>query len=403
MNPLKRNNPLHLRFPHHEALSALLFYMSFWGFTTVSLYCDTTLRYDYKDIYHLLIRIGWLCVYLAVINVLFLSDYKIWHLLLFLCMGILLYISYKNSSYRWFFQSFLILLSAKHVKWNHLMKGCCAYYALLLLSIWLCCQTGLIYQMDFFRGNHLRTSIGFIQPNLFGAYLMVLALVWVAARYEALRIWDYLIILGIAIYVWIGPNSRTASVILLLLLLAIPIMKRFGNRMISNRFFQAIFLLIYPACFFISYIGAYYYDSERTIFVLLDKLLTGRISLAHAFTTNYSITWMGQKLHLVSSSQSALTGQPSSILDNAYMRLYINVGIVTTAIALIMLISIMWYAIRQNNQALILGLSLFAIYGLAEFRITKITANVFLIAFVYLFTPKEDGSIPKTAPLNRTA
>ena len=44
---------------------------------------------------------------------------------------------------------------------------------------------------------------------------------------------------------------------------------------------------------------------------------------------------------------------------------------------------------RSSYQALLINLTLFALYGLAEFRITKITANVFLIAFAFLFQ-KED-------------
>ena len=384
-----KENPLRIKIPHGPWVSRILFFLSFWLFTGAALYADTTLRYDHKDIYRLLVKISWWCVLLAVANLIFLSDYTIRQLLLFILISFLLYISYKNSGYRWFLQSFIILLSAKHVRWRQLVTDSTVYYALLLLSIFLCYCVGLTHGMGFTRGDRIRVDIGFIQPNLFGAYIMVLAMLWVSARYERLKFWDYGIVAAAAAAAWFLPHSRTSSMILVLLLIALFVMKKWGDRLLSLPAIRILFLLVYPACFFVSLISSYLYAENKTLLVLVNKLLTGRIALAHSFIEFYPVTLMGQKIKLVSSSKSILTGQPSAILDNAYMRLYIHIGVITTVIALAMLVSVVYYALKKNNQALLINLTLFALYGLAEFRITKITANVFLIAFAFLFQ-KED-------------
>ena len=117
MNILKIRNPVQLKFiPHYQTISAILFYITFFVYTTVSLYGDTTLRYDNKPVYRLLIRIGWYCVYLAMFNAIFLADYSIGQWIMLIGIGITLYISAKHASYRWFYQSYILMLSACNVR-----------------------------------------------------------------------------------------------------------------------------------------------------------------------------------------------------------------------------------------------------------------------------------------------
>lgn len=384
MHFLNESNPIQFKTAHNQEISSILFYICFWGYVCCTTYYGTNLLHTNKKISHLLLQLSWLCVYTAVANILFFSDYSLKQLLFIFSILAIFYMGFSVSRSRHLFQGFVLVFSAKRINWHRFAIVNTCFYPILLLSIFICNRMGLIINLNLTRNNSVRTDIGFSHPNVFGAYLMVICMSWMIIRYEKLKIYDYLIFIAITVYIWLGPNSRSSSLTLVLMMLALPLFKKWGH-LFKKKIIQIFLSLCYPLGFLLSYICSLFYSSENNLLTLIDKILSGRISLANVFLLNYSPTLFGQKLKLVSSAQISLKGGTSAILDNAYIRMYLETGIIPTIIFICIMVTAIYYLIDKGHYNLVLCLCLFSVYGLFEYRINKISVNFLLLAVVLLF------------------
>ncbi len=384
MNVLNKCNPLQFKTAHGQKISSALFYLSFWGYVFCTTYYGTNLLHTDKKMARLLLQISWLCVYCAVANILFFSDYSLKQLLYIAAVLGIFYISFSVSRSRHLLQGFILVFSAKRINWHRFIISNTCFYPFLLLSIFICNRIGLISSLNFPRGNLIRTDMGFSHPNVLGAYLMIICMSWMIVRYEKLIIYDYFVFAAIIAYIWIGPNSRSSALTLTLMVLALPFFKK-QSHLFRQKIIHTFISLSYLLGFFASYICALLYNAENSLLTFIDRMLSGRISLANIFLQNYPSTLFGQKLKLVSSAQSSINGSPSAILDNAYIRMYLETGIIPTMVFLCIMTATIYYLISKEQYSLVLCLCLFAVYSLFEYRISKISVNFLLLTVVLPF------------------
>lgn len=392
---MKRVNPFLIKSKYSYIISQILFYVSFWGYLSAILIGTTTIRYEYKDIYELLLRITWLCVVVSIINIILFTDYKIDQLLLYTIIAVLLYISYGNCGERMFLQSFLIVLSARKTNWKNLIKNTLVFYICILCLLFLMYFLGITYDMNMHRGEELRYTYGIIHPNTLGHHIMVLAFIWVAVRYKVLKWFDYFFVGLMAVFTWSGPHSRTSFIMIVGLLILMFLMQLWNEKIMDNIVFKLLCILCYPVCLAFSLLTCYFYNEANSTFVAMDQLLSNRVRLGHQYLQDYYHTWFGQKIVMIGSQKAAKTGKGYIYLDSAYMRLYVSIGIIGMVIAILILMAIVCYCLRQRNWGALIGLLLFAVYGISETSITYLYRNVFLILFAYIDFPDIKKSIQK--------
>lgn len=384
MHFLCGTNPLLLKIPNRERISAIIFHICFGMYLLCNMYHTTTLEYTNKDLDRLLIKICWFCVYLSIANILFLCDYSIKQLLCQIIILGVFFTSYHISRYYFLFQGIAIAFSARHVNWRRLaVVNVCIYFS-LLLSVIICNRLGVFPSLNFTRDDIIRTDMGFSHPNVYGAYLMEICLAWMIMRFDKLKYYDYIFFVLVAVYAWIGPNSRTSAMMIMAMMILLPVFK-YGRRWIGHRIGKIALSLCYPAGFIFSLISVNLYSGENKVFLAVDELLSGRIALANAFMKDYSPTLLGQRMKLVSSAKSLAKGIPAAILDNAYIHLYLRLGILTALLFMGIMALTVYRVICKKYYNYLLALLLFSVYGLSENRIDRIFFNFALLTAVFLF------------------
>ena len=391
-----RPYPCLLKNINSQEISSVLFYVCLWTYTFCLAYRDTTLLRSDKKTASILLNVSILCVYVSIANIIFFSDYTIKQLFLIAAILGVFYISFHTSHSHLLFRGFAIVFSAKRVNWEKFFLRNVCFYLFLLASVFLCYRFGLLTGFAFTRSGSTRTDIGFSHPNVYGAYLMVLCIAWMVLRYDKLKIYDYLLFSIVAVYNWIGPNSRASTLIIVIMILVLPAYK-YLSKWIDCKGIRIFFSLSYPMAFIFSLICSVFYDENNHIFYLINSAFSGRIDFAHSFVNKYSPTLFGQKLQLVSSAQSMINGKTPAILDNAYIRIFLESGILST-ILFLGIITLASYKLICNHQFnLLLGLCLFSIYGIIEYRISKLYYNFLLLTIVFLFqAPASDNQYSKT-------
>lgn len=371
-------------YTNFRRISNILFYISFYGYLIVYVLDMTTIHYDYPELYTLFVHISWGCVILSLINVLLFTDYNLIQKLIYIAITALLYMSYKNSNLNAFLQSWIIVLSARMTKWDKVAKYTLILNGVMIIVAFVLYQLGITHELQFNRADEMRICLGFRHPNFLGTHIMSEALLWIAVRFKKLNMIDYIIVGVMAIFIWIVPNSRTAAYIIILSMIMTMIMKLFGNQLVKKKVFQVLCLLVYPILFLFTFMISYFYDSNSAFFLELDSVLSNRLYLAHWYLQKYLHTWTGQKIVSVGTIKSMKTGKPYCMLDSAFMRLYISLGIIAMIIAFVMLIGIVWYSLKIDNRGILIGILSFAVFAIVQPQLLYLYRNFFLIAFAYI-------------------
>jgi hypothetical protein len=385
MSFLDSKNPLRLRFAWAQHVSVFLFYVSFFLYVTASMVRDTTIKYSHVEIYNFLLHFYWIPVILAVVNILLLTDYSVEQLVIYAVFAAVFWVSYKNYGNYRLFHSFVILLSAKYVEWRPFVKRTFLLYGFLMLAVFFAYGFGVLYGLDIYlRGDTVRWTLGYVHPNLVGGYMMVLAMLWVAVRYATFNVFDALVVVLLAVLTWIGPDSRTSSLMMGLLLLLVIVSKLCGKWILRNPFTRFCLIYMYPLCFLFIFGCSYLYRDNSPLFVRLDSAMSGRVRFGHLFLEKYYHTWFGQKIKQINNRTALLTGKQTMYLDSSYMRLYVGVGIVGCLITLWIFTRIMRYAVENARWDILAGAAVMAVYGISELYITYLHWNFFLILFAGL-------------------
>lgn len=385
MNILRMKNPIRLSVPWGKSVSNILFYMSFFLYVGTSLLRDTTIQYDYKEVYRFLKYFYWAAVIVAAVNIILLADYTIGQMILYTVIAVVFWISYKNNGNYRLFQGFVIALSGRNVEWKKLTANSALFYGISMVIVYFLFCFGITHNMDiYYRGDEIRWTMGFTHPNLLGGYMLVFALVWVAARYESFNLGDGILLALCAGFAWAIPHSRGSSMMIAFLLILTLCAKLIGRKALKITFVRVCLMYTYPACFTFGLFSSFFYKRNSSAWNKLDVLTSGRISAGYAFLKKYPRSVWGQKIEQISNYETATNGEVGLYLNSAYMRLYISVGIVGCLIVLWLFVRIMQYAILNEQYGMICGLVVLAVYGISELYLTYIHWNIFMIVIAYL-------------------
>ncbi len=389
MEWLRQESPFCIKTDSAVRLSKGLFYLTFILYLIFTTAVDTSLRFENSS-YLVIMRYGmWICFFVALLNVIFLCRYSFGQLLFILAFVLFYLLVWHQSggSEYTFLQGMMIVLSCYHIAWGKLLNFTFILYIPLILVPALLQGIGILPLLEIFRGDQQRYSLGFSHPNALGSYCLCFIILWLLIRYEKLRWWDYIAWLAMAVFVWVVPNSRTSTFLILALIVLTMISKHWGFKLLKGKVVNVLcssaFIIMAALSFFASCI----YDSNNSIIVQIDHtLFTNRISWAHSFLQEYPITLFGQKLHLVGTVRAAMTGTQSAVLDNFYVHQLLSTGIISFFLIIALLTYLAYSATRKRDFAALIGLIVVAVYLVYENNGTELNYNFMLFYVVYQFT-----------------
>lgn len=144
-----------------------------------------------------------------------------------------------------------------------------------------------IFRQENGIGSIVRYTFFFSHPNMAAAVAMMMCGAYMYLNYERLGFRAYAAILGIAVLVLLFTNSKTSTVLIMLLVALYAVQKQWGvlGRGGLRRFIAILPVILFCSVYLIA--GPLYSDS-------LGRLLTGRVSLWHYCLENQGLTLFGQ-------------------------------------------------------------------------------------------------------------
>lgn len=259
----------------------------------------------------------------------------------------------------------------------------CCQSAVLAMAVFSC-KVGLIPDFVRFSGGRDRFFLGFswvtTAPILF--LFMILEIVYL--RRGRMR-WTDLLLAPVAVWLYWQTRTRMALLYSLLALAfffvwsRLPALPALSERW--RKWLKYLLVVLPWACALLSLVSALLYNGQG-LWNTADKLLSYRLSLAHEGLQNYGITLLGQPIRWIGNSLSETLTGIYNYVDNSYLQILLNNGVVFLVLILSAYSMILWTAVENKNQTLIFIVMLILAFSLTEPRLVNLFYNPFLLLVV---------------------
>lgn len=283
--------------------------------------------------------------------------------IILITIGILTYI---YSKYTAILTLFFVLISMKNIEVKKIVKLIFLVNFFLLAIHILLYSIFMIFDIAnlklFVRINIdkvvTRYSFFFIHPNVFAMYIFWSLAMFYYLYYEKISKLTYIVTIGIAMFVYFFPNSRTCAIEIILLLTTTIISKR----KFEYKWLKYTFVIVVVFCTISIFI------IDNPIIMKIDDMLNTRISIGNIIYKNYGINIFGVDIR-AGTPVTFINGRYISsltIIDSVYYSVLLNYGLVSYIIFIYLLdktIDITKNEIDNRNKVM---LFVYIIYAISE-------------------------------------
>ena len=288
----------------------------------------------------------------------------------------------------------LMLIGSLSINFDKLIFKDLIFKLILFIYIYHAQVIGNVGILYFYRDGVIRNALGFNQPNALGFFLLSFFMEFVYLNRKNLKIVNILVSFFPIIYFMINAGCRGAIISIFIFMIFVLIMF-FENKSVKDKKNKAkgvtfnwlipIFVILTLISFYITY----KYMNGNNLAIILDNLFSERIYLQSLFLNLYKVTIFGNEIVYFDT------------LDNVYMRVLLNFGIIVWGLYLFIYHSIVKSALEKKDIVMLIIVFVFMIYGLMEWYIIRPGLNIFLIYFSsYLYNARNKKEIENEKPIN---
>lgn len=305
------------------------------------------------------------------------------------------FVSWRVSNNNNLFIMVLFIFAMKQIDFNKLVRYDLKLKIFFMISVVIlyvmgCTDTFYMYRDD----GTIRSSMGFSHPNVFGAYVFSIYCEYIYIyRNKNKTIINLLVTVTAFLLVNYFCDSRGSSYSILILFILVTYKKIDLFGIMNKKIVKAIFIgLVFLGTIF-SYMIASNYNKNDSFKYSVNRMLSGRISSAKYFIENYDIKMFGNEIKTVSTRQAMETGKSAILLDNSYIKLLVQFGILSYLIFTINFSKAVNRAFKENDYILAIIFAVYAIRGLTDNILFYLYGNIFLLYFASNIYIQRKGEI----------
>ena len=341
------------------------------------------------DFLNTIINVVQIPLYVGLIYIIVGKSYFLKELGIFLVVGVLLLIGYIVSGQAAYFRGFLLVIAVKDIPYRKILNICRKALMIVLgLGFFLC----LIGVSDAGIQRRGASGFGFGHPNITAQLIMMILLLWASEKAEKLRLSHYLFIelTGVLTYVFTG--SKTSTIVICLIPLAIRFSSKLMSRVWYGKFPKLLMTYSQLLIMLFTYFSAKFLETSN-ILKKLDLVFTNRLFLNYYVLNKFGIKLFGQKVTLSDNSGTIYNNihdwyNWSVTCDCSYMATLLVMGLIPTIIVLFGYILLMKKAIKRHNYIVMSIALLLAIYSFCESQMLEIYSS-----FVYFYLVADDRTL----------
>lgn len=275
----------------------------------------------------------------------------------------------------------LFVIAAKNEKLEDVIRIIYKVSLVMIPAIILLSLSGIVENYTGYRGALLRQSLGFNHPNTLGRRIYVLVACRFYLHFNKLNWRDYLLAAAMAVFCYTVPNSITATLSIILLIL-LMLAYKVARRVKAEQVF--LYTLIFFALIFnVASIALGSMDLSRyPVLAAFDIGMHGRFSTGYEAMKVFGIKWFGQEIHTIKEIERLGLSSIQGVhwLDNSYQNLLYRYGVIVYIGFSFFFLYNMVLQMRKKNASLVIFLFMIALYGISETELYNLSTNVFLLS-----------------------
>ena len=223
------------------------------------------------------------------------------------------------------------------------------------------------------KTDHLvtRYSLGYLHSNTLHLSLFLIVSLIIYIYFDKIKVKHYLLIMLVNIIIYRYSICRTGFIAIVMLLFLHFIVK---NNQIIKKNISKVVLPLLLIVIFVSFFSGLMYNKIELV-NKLNSIVTGRIAYSNYYLTNYSASLFG---HNISNDTNA-------IIDNGYILLYIQYGIVGSLYVLYIIYRIVKNIKINLDYKKAVLIIMFLLYVLTESFLPNIFMNFTLLFCADIF------------------
>ena len=295
-----------------------------------------------------------------------------------------------QTGYYELLQPVLLIAGAKNVRFDNILKVYTAVVSVMLIVAAIASQTGVIADVIGYSPRNAaaaRHSYGIIYPTDFAAHVFYLILavsclgiwqrVWENEKYRYPAGLRWLIVIVAGVFIYIKAGAFTGTVCLTGFLVLTGLIYLLERKNLARRVCEIFkYLPIVWAGLFLAL--SYFYSASNAVMVKIDTVLSQRLMVSHKVWSEYSIKAFGQFI------EEQGWGDPAKyfFIDDMYLRMLFEYGIIVFAVVLILLIVIGHRAIGAKQYVLFAAIVMIGVHSFMEHHLLEVAYDPFLLVLL---------------------
>lgn len=282
----------------------------------------------------------------------------------------------------------LLIMAATGVDFENIVKIDLFMRMMFVLFVWVLFYMGTIPEAVDYRNLALkRHSYGFAHPNRLALHLCLISIEIFYLKHGRFKKITYLFLILLLFLTEVITNGRTSEIGILFLIIAELFYKKFFRKYIE-KYCRITLNVVFCMTIFLSIIIPVIYVLGFNIHIRSSSTIYARIELAANGLMNNGLTLLGQKIQTIATLEARRLGVLANAIDNLYVNLLVNYGIITFIIMIVFIVRIIKHITYSKDDAAFYCIIIIMVMSLMEAQFLSAEANVFLLLANYKIIEK---------------
>ncbi len=300
--------------------------------------------------------------------------------------------AFKNDMYSFLFMLAFLIVGAKDVSIDKILKVYLIIGLIIVGSAFICSQLGIVENLQYWKNDQMRFSFGIVYPTDFAAHIFYFVLALICIYNRKIRIVETLAIGIIAIVVYKGTIAYTSLICMIgyaafLFIYIIYTRKQtIHNDSVFIKSVSAVPVIL--AGLFISMTVMYDANNEKWLWI--NEKLSDRLNNSKTGLDINGFNLFGKYIEEIGWGKSVVERPDYFFLDDSYIRILLEYGIIVFTVVMIILIVISRRAAKAGRITMVFAIAFIALHSFMEHHLMDVAYNPFILCvFANLNLDKE--------------
>lgn len=306
-------------------------------------------------------------------------------------LGIVIIVSIQTTNATNFLLTYLMIFCSSFVDFKKIIKLHLVTLSFFMIFAFLLYKIGYLSELNYVThlrdGNTVRYSLGYLFPTFMPNFFFHLVLIYIYFRKKMYLI-EVLILSLINQYIFIYTDTKSAYYLTILALILSYIYKRFKfDKIIKEKTIQLIYFLTMVFFIFVPTWLSYIYDPGVEWQFILNRMLTGRLTLGAYSIEQYGLPIFGTKVEWIVLEKAWLL-KDYFYVDSSSLNMYITYGLVFSLLLYIMFYNATFKLFKLNPVSFVV-LAILLLHSAFDPQFFEIRYNPFIFLVGWILNPRK--------------